>query len=51
MEGRGFSIANIGGEEALEFLTNYRSVSSWLVHDAGFSKKSPEDFGIPRPGQ
>lgn len=51
MEGRGFSIANIGGGEAEEFLTNYRSVSSWLVHDAGFSKKSPEDFGIARPGE
>jgi tripartite-type tricarboxylate transporter receptor subunit TctC len=51
MEGRGFSISNIGGAEAEEFLTNYRSVSSWLVHDAGFSKKSPEEFGIPRPGK
>ncbi|WP_342745103.1 tripartite tricarboxylate transporter substrate binding protein [Actibacterium ureilyticum] len=51
MEGRGFSISNIGGAEAVDFLTSYRSVSSWLVHDAGFSKKSPEDFGISRPGQ
>ena len=51
MEGRGFSVTNISGQEAVDFLTNYRSVSSWLVHDAGFSKKSPEDFGIARPGK
>lgn len=51
MQGRGFSIMNISGDEAMDFLTSYRSVSSWLVHDAGFSKKSPEAFGIARPAK
>lgn len=49
MEDRGFSIMAISGQEAKEFLESYRSTSSWLVHDAGFAKKSPEEFGIPRP--
>ncbi|TYL48840.1 Bug family tripartite tricarboxylate transporter substrate binding protein [Marinomonas sp. IMCC 4694] len=49
MQKRGFTILNISGEEADYFLSGYRSTSSWLVHDAGFSKKSPEAFHIPRP--
>ncbi|MDV4167349.1 tripartite tricarboxylate transporter substrate binding protein [Rhodovulum sp. FJ3] len=49
MADRGFSIMSLSGDEAMDFLEGYRSTSSWLVHDAGFSKKSPEDFGIPRP--
>ena len=49
MEERGFIIMGISGDEAMDFLEDYRSTSSWLVHDAGFSKKSPEEFGIPRP--
>ncbi|WP_290701055.1 tripartite tricarboxylate transporter substrate binding protein [Amphritea sp.] len=49
MNKRGFSIMNVAGPEAEKFLNTYRSVSSWIVHDAGFSKKSPEEFGIPRP--
>ena len=49
MEKRGFTILNISGEEADYFLSGYRSTSSWLVHEAGFAKHSPEDFNIPRP--
>jgi len=49
INGRGFTMMNISGDEARQFLDSYRSVSSWLVHDAGFSKNSPEEFGIPRP--
>lgn len=49
MEKRGFNIMNISGDEALDFLESYRSTSSWLVHDAGFSKHSPVEFNIPRP--
>ena len=48
MKKRGFSIMNIAGDEAKTFLNNYRSVSSWIVYDAGFAKKSPEEFGIKR---
>ncbi|AJQ97257.1 tripartite tricarboxylate transporter substrate binding protein [Gynuella sunshinyii] len=49
MEKRGFTVMNISGDEAKQFLENYRSVSSWLVYDAGFAKESPEKFGIKRP--
>jgi tripartite-type tricarboxylate transporter receptor subunit TctC len=49
MDKRGFSIMNLSGSEAEKFLNNYRSVSSWIVYDAGFAKHSPEEFGIKRP--
>lgn len=49
MEKRGFTILNISGEKADHFLNSYRSTSSWLVDEAGFSKYSPEKFGIPKP--
>jgi len=49
MNDRGFTITNLKGDEAMKFLDSYRSVSSWIVHEAGFSKRSPEEFGIPRP--
>ncbi|SEF63476.1 tripartite tricarboxylate transporter substrate binding protein [Marinobacterium lutimaris] len=49
MDKRGFSIMNVSGDEAKQFLENYRSVSSWIVYDAGFAKHSPEEFGIKRP--
>ena len=49
MEDRGFSVMNISGDEAEQFLNKWQSVTSWLVHDAGITKKSPEEFGIPRP--
>ncbi|SBT16929.1 Tripartite tricarboxylate transporter family receptor [Marinomonas gallaica] len=49
MESRGYGIMNLSGQPAVDFLENYRSVSSWLVHDAGFAKHSPAEFDIPRP--
>ncbi|MDT8343360.1 MAG: tripartite tricarboxylate transporter substrate binding protein [Thermohalobaculum sp.] len=49
MDGRGFKTMNISGAEADAFLTHWQSVTSWLVFDAGIAKKSPEEFGIPRP--
>ncbi|MEL0621565.1 tripartite tricarboxylate transporter substrate binding protein [Marinomonas arenicola] len=49
MKKRGFTILNISGEKADQFLNSYRSTSSWLVDEAGFSKYSPEKFGIPKP--
>lgn len=49
MKKRGFTILNISGAEAEQFLNGYRSTSSWLVHDAGFAKHSPEEFNIPKP--
>lgn len=49
MDNRGYGIMNLTGQAAVDFLDNYRSVSSWLVYDAGFAKHSPEEFNIPRP--
>lgn len=49
MDDRGFEIMNISGDEAQDFLDKWQSVTSWLVHDAGIAKNSPEEFGIPRP--
>lgn len=37
------------GKEAKEFLDKQRSVASWLLWQAGAAKKSPEEFGIPKP--
>ena len=49
MAERGFEVMNQSGDEAKAFLERYRSVSSWIVYDSGFAKKSPEEFDIPRP--
>lgn len=49
MKNRGFSIMNISGDEATDFLKKWQSVTSWIVWNGGIAKKSPEDFGIPRP--
>jgi tripartite-type tricarboxylate transporter receptor subunit TctC len=49
MDQRGFKMMNISGDEAAAFLKKWQSVTSWIVWDAGAAKKSPEEFGIPRP--
>ncbi len=46
---RGFIQLGLSGEEAGAFLKRWQSITSWLVHDAGASKKSPEEFGIAKP--
>lgn len=40
---------NISGDEADQFLRKWQSVTTWLLHDAGATKKSPETYDIPRP--
>jgi hypothetical protein len=40
---------NISGEEADAFLRRWQSVTTWLLHEAGATRRSPEEFGIPRP--
>ena len=37
------------GQDALDYIAQNKSVSAWLLYDAGGAKKSPEEFGIPRP--
>lgn len=49
MEGNGNIMMNIAGDEASAFLAQWQSVTSWILHEAGASEASPEDFGIPRP--
>ncbi|NVK41357.1 MAG: tripartite tricarboxylate transporter substrate binding protein [Oceanospirillaceae bacterium] len=49
MTNRGYTMMNLSGDEASSFLDKYKSVSSWLVYDAGYAKHSPADFDIPRP--
>lgn len=49
MADRGFSVLNLSGQEAQDFLDRWQSVTSWALHDAGATEASPEDFGIPRP--
>jgi tripartite-type tricarboxylate transporter receptor subunit TctC len=39
----------ISGEEADKFIRHSRSVTSWMLQEAGAAKVSPEKFGIPRP--
>lgn len=49
IKGLGCFPANISGEAAREYVDQYRSVTSWLMHDAGATVVSPEDAGIPQP--
>jgi tripartite-type tricarboxylate transporter receptor subunit TctC len=39
----------IAEAEAERFIRHWQSVTSWLLHEAGAAKSSPEKFGIPRP--
>jgi tripartite-type tricarboxylate transporter receptor subunit TctC len=39
----------IVGEEAQKLYYRQASLESWLLYDAGVAKKSPAQFGIPKP--
>lgn len=49
MDGRGFTMMNISGDEATAFLTKWQQGTAWLLDDAGLTQASPEEFGIARP--
>lgn len=49
LENRGFTLMNIGGAEAQAFMDRWQQNTTWLLHDAGLTQASPEDFGIRRP--
>ena len=49
MDGRGFTMMNISGDEANAFLSKWQQGTAWLLDDAGLTKASPEEFGIARP--
>ena len=48
IDGRGFKMLSLSGAEAEAFLADWQSTTAWLIHDAGLTKASPEDFGIPK---
>lgn len=50
MDGRGYTIMNISGKDAEDFLTSWQSNTTWLLQDAGLTKTSPAEFGIAKPG-
>ncbi len=39
----------ISGDEAVEYLKQYRSVTSWLLYESGVTQNSPETYGIEKP--
>jgi len=49
MNNRGFTMMNIAGDEAREFMDRWQQNTTWLLHDAGVTQNSPEAFGIARP--
>lgn len=40
---------NLSGDEAVRWVKQWQSVTAWLLHDAKATRRSPEEFGIPRP--
>jgi tripartite-type tricarboxylate transporter receptor subunit TctC len=51
LEGLGVTPLNLHGEEADEFVKANRSTSTWMLYNAGETDISPEDLGIPKPGE
>lgn len=49
IDGRGFKMLSLSGAEAETFLNGWQSTTAWLIHEAGLTKSSPEEFGIAKP--
>jgi hypothetical protein len=49
MRNAGNIMMNISGDEADAFLRRWQSVTAWTMQEAGAARRSPEEFGIPRP--
>lgn len=49
MADRGNVMMNIAGKEADDFLAKWQAVTSWTLHEAGATKRAPNEFNIPRP--
>jgi tripartite-type tricarboxylate transporter receptor subunit TctC len=49
MRERGNVMMDIAGDEAQAFLDRWRSVTSWIMYDAGAAETTPEAFDIARP--
>jgi tripartite-type tricarboxylate transporter receptor subunit TctC len=39
----------ISGQEALDFINRWTSITAWILEEAGAAKVSPEELGIPKP--
>lgn len=48
-EMNGFTLMGLTGKEAKDYIKSWQSQMTWLIHDAGGAKQSPDKFGIPRP--
>lgn len=44
----GFELG-LTGNAAKNYLAKFESTASWLIYNAGGAKKSPAEFGIPKP--
>lgn len=49
MDGRGFRMLSLSGDEAEDFLDSWQRQTAWVLWDAEIAKTSPEEFGIERP--
>jgi tripartite-type tricarboxylate transporter receptor subunit TctC len=49
MGNAGNIMMNISGDQADAFLRRWQSVTAWTMQEAGAARRSPEEFGIPRP--
>ena len=44
----GLTILGITGDEARQFMNNWRSIMSWLIWDSGAGKNDPSKYNIPK---
>ncbi|WP_020617985.1 tripartite tricarboxylate transporter substrate binding protein [Paenibacillus daejeonensis] len=51
LQTNGYTPLGLTGDAAWDHINAWQSQQAWLIHDAGQSQASPEDFDIPRPGQ
>jgi tripartite-type tricarboxylate transporter receptor subunit TctC len=49
MRNAGNIMMNISGDEADAFLRRWQSITAWTLQEAGAARRSPAEFGIPRP--
>lgn len=50
MEGRGYTIMNVSGSKAQDFLTKSQEIVAWLMMENGDVKVQPDTLGIAQPG-
>ncbi len=51
MDTRGFTLMNISGDEARDFMNAWQSTTAWLMQEAGLAVNDPAALGIARPGE